>query len=253
MSSVLEVRGVAVSIGKTRVLQDITFSLAKGEALVVVGPSGCGKTTLLRALMGLQKHSGTVDMDPDVRGEGIGYIDQRAHLLPWRTLRQNAALALELRGCLDRDTLAGVDALIDQYGLWDDRYKLSAELSGGMAQRVAVIRALAAKPGILFCDEPFSAIDFVARLELNGLFRSNCRVRGISTVFVTHNIEEAIFLADRIIVLGGTPARITGSVLEVTDLGARREDPVAIRRSTGFQTLFDQIWHELNHARLFRR
>jgi NitT/TauT family transport system ATP-binding protein len=246
--SVLDVRNLTVGIDGKTVITDISFSIAERETVVLVGPSGCGKTTLLRSVLGFQEYAGTIIPAPERRQHAVGYIDQKANLLPWRTLRQNATLALELSHRLDKNWLAGVDALIDQYGLWPDRDKISAALSGGMAQRVAVIRALATKPTLLLCDEPFSAIDFVTRLELNSLFRSNCRVRGISTLFVTHNIEEAIFIADRILILGGNPTHIVGEE-DVRDLGGSREDPIAVRQSPKFDKLFGVLWEHLTYAR----
>lgn len=229
------------------VLDHLTFSVERGDLCCVVGPSGCGKTTLLRILLGLiQPTSGLVTLAPDRVEQGIAYVQQFSPLLPWRTVLQNAALGLEIRGRLNEASLQHVRAQVQRIGLTGFEDRVAKEISGGMRQRTAIVQALEARPGLLFCDEPFSAIDFVGRLELSAHFKRMCRVQGVTTVFVTHNIEEAIYLADKIIVLGARPARLINEHLP--RLSQSPEDPVECRRSPEFEVLFQKVWDELKPA-----
>jgi len=233
--------------GTLDVLEDLSFEVYHGELLCVVGPSGCGKTTLLRIVQGLEPPTqGTVWVNPDSIRKGSAYVQQSSVLLPWRTLIQNAALGLEVRGLLDRVSSRALYSTIEEFGLKDFEESLPGELSGGMKQRTALIRALASKPRLLFCDEPFSAVDFVTRLRLNTLFKKLCLVGGITTVFVTHNIEEAIFLGTRVIVLGGKPAHILEEYRPHLSEGA--EDAVKCRSAPEFRELFERIWGDLRRG-----
>ena len=234
--------------GPLQVLRDLTLKIDRGSLVCIVGPSGCGKTSLLRLLLGeLRPSSGTVWMHPARAREGLAYIPQDALLLPWRTLLQNAAMGLEIKSRLRTGHLASIHQLIRDYGLRGFESSRPAELSGGMQQRVAVIRALASGPSILLCDEPFSSVDFVTRLELNTRFKKMCQIQGVTTLFVTHNIEEAIFLGDKVIVLSGRPAKIVETY--VPRLSVHPEDAVKCRKSPEFNDLFLQIWNDLGAKR----
>jgi NitT/TauT family transport system ATP-binding protein len=226
------------------VLRDLSFEVRRGESLVIIGPSGCGKTTLLRLLLGLeQPSSGRIERNTRRVDEGIAFIPQSAQMLPWRTALQNAALGLELRGELNRAAVDGVLAEFDRFNLRGFEAHSWHHLSGGMRQKVTLISALARRPSILFCDEPFSAIDFVSRLGLLTEFKSRCTGLGLTLIMVTHNLEEAIFLADRIIVLSRGPAEIL-EIFPVT-LGEEGVDAVKCRNGDHFKDLFHRIWKRL--------
>lgn len=229
------------------VLDSLSFSVNRGRFLSIVGPSGCGKSTLLRLLAGLAEPThGSVWLAPEQVKAGVAYIPQSALLLPWRTLLQNAAMGLELKGTLDSARVERISAEIGRYGLGGFERSIPSELSGGMAQRVSVIRALESRPRLLFCDEPFSAIDFVTRLSLNTRFKYMCRIQDITTVFVTHNIEEAIFLGDDVAVMSGRPARIVATYQPELSIGS--EDAVECRKSPEFAEYFSQIWKDLSRG-----
>lgn len=249
MTSVdIKAESVSMAYGKgddrVLVLDNINLAIEEGQFVCIVGPSGCGKTTLLRILMGLQRPTkGMVSVRTEQTNGGIAYVQQEAALLPWRTLLQNAALGLESKHPLNGPRIDFLQNLIEQYRLRGFESHLPSELSGGMRQRVAVVRALAGRPRILYCDEPFSAIDFVGRLELNTRFKFMCKVEGITVVFVTHNIEEAIFLGDRVFVMRKGPSRIVAEYRPKLSIDA--EDAVKCRVSPEFGELFQNIWNDL--------
>lgn len=226
------------------VLEGIDFEVKRGQLYCLVGPSGCGKTTLLRVVIGdLSPTEGSLFVRLERASQGFAYIPQAGSLLPWRTLFQNAALGAELRGRMAIGDLRGIQDLVNSYGLSGFEERLPHELSGGMRQRVSVIRALGSRPAIMLCDEPFSSVDFPTRLRLNTIFKEMCKLRGISTLFVTHNIEEAIFLGDKVAVLSQRPAKIA-KVYEPR-LTIHPEDAVKCRQSPEFELLFEQIWRDL--------
>ncbi|MEK6303345.1 MAG: ATP-binding cassette domain-containing protein [Acidobacteriota bacterium] len=232
---------------KLTALDSVSLTVLRGSFLSIVGPSGCGKTTLLRILAKLlTPTTGEVWIDPGQLKEGIAYVPQSPLLLPWRTLLQNAALGLELKGKLNAAKVERIKAEIQEFGLGGFEESVTAELSGGMAQRASLIRALESRPRILFCDEPFSAIDFVTRLGLTTRFKLLCGVHNMTTVFVTHNIEEAIFLGDQVAVMSGRPGKIVATHHPNLSIGS--EDAVACRQAPEFAQLFAQIWEELKNG-----
>jgi NitT/TauT family transport system ATP-binding protein len=225
-------------------LSEVSFKVSLGEMFCVVGPSGCGKSTLLKLLAGLlTPTAGRIELKPQLIAGGVAYVPQEASLLPWRNSLQNACLGLELKGELNRARVRSVLDSIEEYGLKGFERSLPGELSGGMRQRISVIRALESSPQMMLCDEPFSAIDFVTRLDLNTRFKRMCRVNAITTIFVTHNIEEAIFLADEIVVMSGRPGRIVSSYRP--QLSVAPENAVKSRKSPEFSDLFVRIWNDL--------
>jgi len=229
------------------VLRDVTLDIQRGELCCLVGPSGCGKTTLVRILAGLHaSYTGTFQIDTQRAENGLAYIQQFDAMLPWRTVLQNAGLGAEIRGSLTPVVLSRIRDAIRDYGLHGFENHLLTELSGGMRQRVAIISALESRPSILFADEPFSAIDFVTRLELNSRFKKMCRIFGITVVFVTHNIEEAIFLGDVVAVMSGRPGHIVATFRPKFSVGG--EDAVRCRESPEFPILFNSIWSALRNA-----
>ncbi len=234
------------SAGPLKVLDQITFSVQRGHMCCIVGPSGCGKSTLLRAVLGMvAKSGGSIHLNDERLREGIAFVQQDCPLLPWRTALQNACLGAEVRNKLSEVAVGRIRRrLSDDFGLGGFEDSLTAELSGGMRQRVAIARALESSPALLFCDEPFSAVDFVGRLSLTRHFKFMCRVAQITTLFVTHNIEEAIFLGDVVLVMTGRPGHIKRAYHP--RLGSA--DPVKCRTESQFSELFQNIWDDLrNH------
>lgn len=193
-------------------LSDTSISIAKGEFICLLGPSGCGKTTLLNLIAGfLKPTSGEVLIDGK-RVEGTDpkriTVFQNYGLLPWRTVEGNILLGLENSKLTKAEKMERVDSLIALTGLSGLRQSHPRELSGGQQQRVAIARALAVSPDVLFMDEPFSALDPITRMKLQNDISSIASSSGITVIFVTHDIDEAAFLGDRIAVMEGNPGRI---------------------------------------------
>jgi NitT/TauT family transport system ATP-binding protein len=197
--------------GAVHALEDLSLDVAEGELITILGPSGCGKTTLLWAMSGLHAlTSGRITLDgTEVNGprpHEIGMIFQEANLLPWRNLRQNIEFPFEIKKRpVDR---VRVDALLKETGLTEFAHSMPRELSGGMQQRASIVRALGQNPQVLLMDEPFGALDAFTRDEMNLLLLRLWQESGKTIVFVTHNISEAIFLADRVVVLTPRPGRL---------------------------------------------
>jgi len=236
--------GTAVEVVAFR---DISFKLHQGEILAIVGPSGCGKSTLFNVIAGLLRPtSGTVEVDGttvDGAHGQVGYMLQKDLLLPWRTVLENVMLGLEVRGTAQAAGRAHALELIRRYGLAGFENALPRTLSGGMRQRVAFMRTLALNPKAILLDEPFSALDFQTRLILQSDVKRIIREQKKAAILVTHDIGEAIAMADRILVLSKRPGTIK-SVHEIR-LGDST-DPGALRRSAEFNACFDKIWHELD-------
>jgi NitT/TauT family transport system ATP-binding protein len=211
---VIEVRGVSVSFGTKRVLTDIGFRVEAGEFLCIVGPSGCGKTTLLRLLAGLvAPTAGQIQVAGEqVRGpareRAIVFQDYSKALLPWRTVAGNVELSLEASGVPGAERSRRVEGLLAKMGLAQAARQYPGQLSGGMQQRVQIARALAQQPTVLLMDEPFGALDAITRQGLQDELARLVAEHGTTVVFITHDLEEAIYLGDRVIVLEANPGRI---------------------------------------------
>ena len=220
MANILELKNISYSYhslnGETRALKDISFGVREGEFIAIVGPSGCGKSTLLSIIAGLlPPESGTIlfnNPDGSLQYPKVGYMLQRDHLFEWRTVYRNVTLGLELHHMLTPDRLQKVDRLLTEYGLDKFRDKRPSELSGGMKQRAALIRTLALEPQLLLLDEPFSALDYQTRLMVSADICRLIRAAGKTMIIITHDLSEAISLADRIIVLSGRPATVKKEV-----------------------------------------
>ena len=230
------------------VIGDLSLTLREGEIVSIVGPSGCGKTTLLNTLCGLlSPDSGRVRWHGrEVAGQpqNVGYMLQKDLLLPWRTALGNAMLGLEIRGVAAGEAEDRSRAMLDQLGLHGFADHYPSTLSGGMRQRVALARTLVHEPDVLLLDEPFAALDFQSKLLIEndtaGLVRQGRR----SLLLITHDIEEAVSLADRVIVLSKRPTRIK-AVYEIA-LGAERTDMIGLRQSPEFSQYVRRIWADLD-------
>ena len=238
---VIEVRDVGMSFGNgtgTRaVLSDISFEVAQGEFLCIVGPSGCGKTTLLRLIAGLLRSTtGMIRChdEPVVapsRDRAIIFQDYSKALLPWRTVAGNVALALEACGVQEPERSEQVSALLSTMGLTRAASQFPSQLSGGMQQRVQIARCLAQRPRVLLMDEPFGALDAITRQGLQDEVTRLAFERGTTVVFITHDLEEAIYLGDHVIVLAANPGRI----VERIEVGiARPRSQLATREEPRF-------------------
>lgn len=198
------------------VLDDVDLRVERSEFISIVGKSGCGKTTLLRMIAGLiEPSAGTVRIAGNpVREEqrSMGMVFQKPVLVPWRSALENVLLPLEFRGEVGKPARATAQDLLELVGLQGAAAKLPHELSGGMQQRVAIARALASRPTLLLMDEPFGALDAMTRDTLNVELQRIWLETRCSVVFITHSITEAIFLSDRVVVMGGTPGSIIADI-----------------------------------------
>jgi NitT/TauT family transport system ATP-binding protein len=225
----------------TAVIDDVSFSVKAGEVVVIVGPSGCGKTTLLKVVAGLlQPSRGAVRIAAvGQQAPRIGFVFQADALLPWRTAIQNVELAVRLADGDRRVARERALHLMTELGLEDSCDKYPSQLSGGMRKRVSLARALAYEPAVFLMDEPFAALDAHTRIHVGNFFLRIMERLGQSVLFVTHDIDEAVALGDRILVLSRRPARIVGAF----DVPIPRpRDYYESRFIDGFQELQKKVW-----------
>ena len=244
--------------GEVEALRDVSFDVQEGEFCSIVGPSGCGKSTLLSALAGLEPLTGgrvelkgepvtggTVNVaGQPVTGPSrrVGFMPQRDQLFEWRSIWSNVTLGLTVRGENTPQRQAHVRELLERYGLADFAQKRPSQLSGGMRQRCALIRTLAAQPKVLLLDEPFSALDYQTRLAVSADIYRIIRQEGKTALLVTHDISEAISLSDRVVVLSHRPA-VVKSIHRLTQL--QGVPPLQRRDHPAFAGYFKSIWKEL--------
>ncbi|MDY4097493.1 MAG: ABC transporter ATP-binding protein [Lachnospiraceae bacterium] len=238
--------------GETKALDHLSFQIYPGEFVAIVGPSGCGKSTLLNLLAGLLKnqsgellfhHEDLYKTVHQAKIPRIGYMLQHDHLFGWRTIWENVTLGLELNDMMTPANLANVSALLEKYGLDEFRNKKPSQLSGGMRQRAALIRTLSLNPEVLLLDEPFSALDYQTRLLVSSDIGKIIRENKITALLVTHNLSEAISLADRILVLTRRPASLKSQMeisLTITDAS-----PLGYRSAPEFSEYFNELWEDL--------
>lgn len=231
-----------------RVLEDVSFSCRQGEFVSILGPSGTGKTTLLRILAGLLApgagsrvcFQGREITQPPA-GVGLVFQNYTASLLQWRTVERNVALGLE-GTCGRAERAQRVTEALDLVGLADRRRDYPWQLSGGMQQRVQIARALVMRPQVLLMDEPFGALDAMTKSQLQDQLLKVAEVTGATVVFVTHDIEEAVYLSDRVLVLSGTPARIS---FELAVELARPRDQVATKETPAYLQARHKVYEAL--------
>ena len=229
--------------GEMEVLKNISFTLHEGEILSLLGPSGSGKSTILNILTNLlEPTSGEVS----IKGT-IGYMFQKDHLLEWRSIMDNITLGLEIMHKKNnKKSMERIERLLKTYGLWEFRNMYPKELSGGMRQRVALIRTLSVDPSILLLDEPFSALDYQTRLMVNDDVYKVIKNENKSVILVTHDISEAIAMGDKVAVLSKRPSTIKNTY--DIDLGLdSSKTPFKSRKVPAFQTYFDLLWKELDN------
>lgn len=231
----------------THALSDITLEVKEGEFVSFIGPSGCGKTTLLSIIAGLIRPTeGTILLNQQpIRKmkEKLGYMLQQDYLFPWKTIEENIFLGLTIMGTLTEEKRKEARAMLAEMGLEGVETSYPRELSGGMRQRVALIRTLITEPQLLLLDEPFSALDYQTKLKLEDLVYSTLKYFGKTAILVTHDIGEAISMSDRIILFGSKPGRIH-TIFEVpTSLTELM--PFEVRNHEEFPAFFQTIWKEL--------
>ena len=253
MPNIIELKNIGYSyhslLGETPALQDISFGVKEGEFVSIVGPSGCGKSTLLSIIAGLIKpEAGTIAVNnPDggLHYPRVGYMLQRDHLFEWRTVYKNVILGLEINNMLTEERLSYVNQLLFDYNLDSFRNKRPSELSGGMKQRAALIRTLALEPQLLLLDEPFSALDYQTRLMVSADICQLIRKTGKTMILITHDLSEAISLADRVIVLTKRPATVKKEIN--ISLTLPDNSPLAARNAPEFPNYFNQLWEEMTN------
>lgn len=220
------------------VLDNISFDVKEGEIVAIVGPSGSGKSTILNLISKLiNPTSGEIQ----VKGK-IGYMFQRDCLFEWKTIFKNIILGLEIQKNKDEKNLKRVNRMIEEYGLKDFTNAFPNQLSGGMRQRVALIRTLAVNPDILLLDEPFAALDYQTKLKVSNDIYEIIKKENKTTIMVTHDITEAISMADKIIVLSKRPAH----VIEKIDIDINETSPIKKRQNEKFQKYFEKLWNVIN-------
>jgi NitT/TauT family transport system ATP-binding protein len=228
-------------------LKDFSLTLGNGEFVSLVGPSGCGKSTLLRVVAGLHRNfSGSVEIDRAVQRDSLGFVFQRDALLPWRTVLDNVATGLQIRGIGRKERTERARALMDRVGLggFEDAYP--SQLSGGMRQRASVARTLIYEPKLILMDEPFGALDAQVKGQIQELFLSIWEEVRPSVIFVTHDLAESIYLAERVVVLSGRPGRVRTEL--PIDLPRPRTSPFEIWRDEHYLSLYGVLWDSLKPA-----
>ena len=251
MEKILEVKNVSKRYqnkqGEVLALQNINLRINKGEFVSIIGPSGCGKSTLLSIIAGLEeKTTGEIYIEGE-KVEGIspkvGYMLQRDCLLEWKNILSNTMFGLEIKGNNTKEYKKQVEELLKKYDLYEFRDKYPSELSGGMRQRVALIRTLAVKPKILLLDEAFSALDYQTRIMVTNDIYNILKKEKMTALIVTHDISEAISMSDRVIVLNARPGTVKD--IHKIEFEIENRNPINCRESPKFSQYFNTLWKEL--------
>ena len=251
METILEVKNVSKKYqskeNEVLALENINFRVKKGEFIAIIGPSGCGKSTLLSIISGLEKKTSVEIYIENQKVEGgtsqIGYMLQKDCLLDWRNVWSNTLFGLEVKGKVTKEDKEYVEKLLKKYNLYEFKNKYPSELSGGMRQRVALIRTLATKPKILLLDEAFSALDYQTRIMVTNDIYNILRKENITTIMVTHDISEAISMSDRVLVLSKRPGTVKD--IHKIDFEIENRTPINCRESPKFSKYFNTLWKEL--------
>ena len=223
-------------------ISDFSLTLNKNEFIALVGPSGCGKSTILKILSGIEEKSdGKVEIKENTK---LGYMLQEDSLFDWLTIKENCLLGLKIQNILNEENEKNVLRLLETYGLKDFINSYPSNLSGGMRQRVALIRTLAINPDILLLDEPFSALDYQSRLAVSDDVYKIIKKEKKSAIIVTHDIAEAISMADHIIVLTNRPCKIK-NIYEIKL--TNKSTPIENRKAKEFSTYYDKIWKDIDY------
>lgn len=228
--------------GETLAIKDLNLNIKEGEFVAIVGPSGCGKSTLLSILCGLDSPSEGEIIFPKKELK-MGYMLQDDSLFPWLNILDNCLLGLKVQKKLTKENKDKVLKLLNTYGLKDFIYKYPSNLSGGMRQRVSLIRTLATNPDILLLDEAFSALDYQTRLAVSDDVWKIIKKEKKTTIMITHDIAEAISMADRVIVLTNRPSKVKKIYnIEMTDI----DSPINNRKCKDFSKYYDTIWKDID-------
>ncbi len=252
MQKIVELKNIVMNYhtpsGETSAINNLNLEVNEGEFISIVGPSGCGKSTLLSIISGLiEPSSGEILIKGIPLSESttsLGYMLQKDHLFEWRTILSNVLLGLEIQDKLTPENIQYAEHLLDAYGLGNFKKHFPAELSGGMRQRAALIRTLCVKPELLLLDEPFSALDYQTRLYVADEIGTIIKKEKKTAILVTHDISEAVSLADRVVVLKQRPT----TVLQIHDIKLSLTDrtPMKSREAQEFKDYFNMIWKELD-------
>lgn len=231
------------SKGEVKAIDNFSLGVNKGEYVSIIGSSGCGKSTILNILSSLDKeYEGNIIFSNNVK---VGYMLQDDSLFDWLTVYENAIIGLKVKHLLTEENKKYVKSLLIRYGLKDFMNKYPKSLSGGMRQRVALIRTLAIKPDILLLDEPFSALDYQTRLKVGDDVYKIAKEENKTVIMVTHDIAEAISMSDRIVVLSKRPCRIK----KIYDVNLSKKDtPINNRKDDKFAYYYDQLWRDLDES-----
>ena len=246
MQKLLEIKNISKTFntlnGEINAIKSISFDVNNEDFIAIVGSSGCGKSTLLNIISGLlEKTNGTIKFYKE--NPIIGYMLQEDALLPYLNILDNATLGLSLKKIKTKENIEYTKKLLETYGLKDFIYKYPKELSGGMKQRVALIRTLAIKPDILLLDEPFSALDYQSRLSVSEDVYNIIKKEKKTVIMITHDIAEAISLSDKIIVLSKRPS----IVKKIYDIEMENKStPINNRKCKEFSDYYDKIWRDLD-------
>ena len=244
MNNIISIKNISkkyhTPLGETLAIKDISFDVRNGEILGIVGSSGCGKSTLLNILAGLDKdYKGKIKMS----NLKAAYMLQTDALLPWLTVLDNACIGLKLRKIKNKENVDYVKKLLKSFGLDNFMNEYPNNLSGGMRQRVALVRTLAIKPNIIFLDEPLSALDYVTRLTITDEIYSILKKMNVTTILISHDIAECVSFCDRIVILSKRPAIIKN----IYDINLKNKFiPSKNRRDELFNSYYDLVWSDLD-------
>ena len=224
-------------------IENLNLNIKDGEFVAIVGPSGCGKTTLLSILCGLENKTSGEILFPK-KELRMGYMLQNDTLFPWLNILDNCLLGLRIKGEVNSENIERVKKLLDTYGLKEFIFKYPRNLSGGMRQRVALIRTLAINPDILLLDEPFSALDYQTRLAVSDDVWKIIKKEGKTTIMITHDVAEAISMADRVVVLSNRPSRVK----KIYNIEMKNKStPIKNRNLEEFKDYYDKIWKDIDY------